>query len=76
MIFVVGTYVSGTKWGVRLDIGGKMGLDGHWYEGVVAAGTLLLLNFSAKKMKEREKKREEINNLKILCNSKNTDKIS
>lgn len=39
----VGTYVSGTKWGVRLDIGGKIGLDGHWYDGVGdTVGTLLL----------------------------------
>lgn len=36
-----GTNVSGTKCGVRLDIGGKIGLVGHWYDGVVAEGTLL-----------------------------------
>lgn len=36
-----GTNVSGTKCGVRLDIGGNIGLVGHWYDGVVADGTLL-----------------------------------
>lgn len=42
LVLLVETYVSGTKWGVRLDIDGNIGLDGHWYEGVVTvAGTLL-----------------------------------
>lgn len=43
LLLDVGIYVSGTKWGVRLDIGGKIGLDGHWYDGVGdPVGTLLL----------------------------------
>lgn len=38
---VVGSKVSGTKCGVRLEIGGRIGLAGHGYAGVVADGTLL-----------------------------------
>lgn len=36
-----GLKLTGTKCGVRLDIGGKIGLVGHWYDGVVADGSLL-----------------------------------
>lgn len=36
-----GLNVTGTKCGVRLDIGGNIGLVGHWYDGVVADGSLL-----------------------------------
>lgn len=35
-----GASVSGTRCGVRLDIGGRIGLVGHWYSGVRAVGTL------------------------------------
>ena len=35
---VLGARVSGTRWGVRDEMGGRMGLAGHWYAGV---GTLL-----------------------------------
>lgn len=40
-VTIGGTIVSGTRWGVRLEIGGSIGLVGHWYDGVVADGTLL-----------------------------------
>lgn len=36
-----GLNVTGTRCGVRLDIGGNIGLVGHWYDGVVADGSLL-----------------------------------
>lgn len=32
VLLLLGTYVSGTKCGVRLDIGGRIGLVGHWYD--------------------------------------------
>lgn len=41
-----GLNVTGTKCGVRLDIGGNIGLVGHWYDGVVADGSLLKMQLS------------------------------
>lgn len=42
LLLLLGTYVSGTRCGVRLDIGGRMGLVGHWYDvGDGAVGALL-----------------------------------
>lgn len=32
--------VSGTRCGVRLEMGGRIGLVGHWYSGISAEGTL------------------------------------
>lgn len=46
VLLLLGTYVSGTKCGVRLDIGGRIGLVGHWYDvGAIGAafGALLKL---------------------------------
>lgn len=60
---VVGIIVSGTKWGVRRDMDGSMGLGGQWYvpggmneEIVVGTGALLKEKLHWLKMKMARKR--------------------